>query len=68
LEQVLFDHKYPDLGDERVEGAMTVMDEGYLEKDYCRNSNYIIPLEGDREETYMYNNYGWSEHISPKWG
>jgi FMN reductase [NAD(P)H] len=68
LEYVLFEGRYPDLSDEQVGDAMAAMDEGYLEQDYYRKANYIIPLEGDREETFTYDNYGWSEHISRKWG
>ena len=28
----------------------------------------MIPLEGDREETYTFDNYSWTEHISRKTG
>ncbi len=30
--------------------------------------NRMISLEDGREETYTYDNYGWTEHISRKWG
>jgi nitroreductase len=68
LEYVLFEGQYPALSDEQVEGAMAAMDEGCLAQDYYRKANYLIPLERDREETYTFDNYGWSEHISRKWG
>ena len=51
-----------------VDQAMTVMDEGYLAQDYYREANYQIPLEGDREETFTFDDYGWTEHISRKTG
>jgi hypothetical protein len=47
---------------------MTEMDEGYLAQDYYRNAGLRIPLEGDREETYTFEDYGWTEHISRKVG
>jgi len=28
----------------------------------------MIPLKGDRQETYDYETYSWTEHISRKWG
>jgi len=68
LEYVLFEGKYPELSDEQVGRAMAVMDEGYLEQDYYRRANYIIPLEGEKEEQYTFDTYGWTEHISRKWG
>jgi nitroreductase len=68
VEFVLFEDTYPELCDEVIERAMKQMDEGYLAQDYYRKAQYIIPLEGDREETFTYDNYGWTEHISRKWG
>lgn len=67
-EYVLFDGQYPRLSDEDVERAMAVMDQGYLEQDYYRQANYIIALEDKREEKFTFDTYGWSEHISRKWG
>lgn len=63
-----FDEKYPELSDEQVEAAIKIMDEGYLAQDYYRNANYMIDLEGDRDETYTFENYSWTEHISRKLG
>jgi len=68
LEFTLFEDTYPDLSDEMVAQAMKAMDEGYLAQDYYRKSKAIIPLEGEREETFTFDNYSWTEHISRKWG
>lgn len=68
LDFSLFEDEYPELDDERVERAMAVMDEGYLAQDYYRRANYQIPLEGDREETFTFEDYSWTEHISRKVG
>lgn len=68
LEFTLFEDEYPELTDEMIERAMQQMDEGYLAQDYYRKAKYIIPLEENRPETFTYENYGWTEHISRKWG
>jgi nitroreductase len=68
LDYVLFEGRYPELGDQQVEEAMARMDEGYRAQDYYRKANYIIPLEDGREETETFESYGWCEHISRKWG
>ena len=68
LEFTLFEDTYPDLTDEMVAQAMKVMDEGYLAQGYYRKLRAIIPLEGEREETFTYDDYSWTEHISRKWG
>jgi hypothetical protein len=47
---------------------MDVMDEGYLAQEYYARANYKIPLEGEREETFSFENYGWTEHMCRKWG
>jgi hypothetical protein len=64
----LFEDKYPPLTDEMIQSAMQVMDEGYLAQDYYRNANYIIPLTDDRPETFTFDTYSWTEHISRKLG
>jgi nitroreductase len=64
----LFEDEYPELGDDMVQEAMTVMDQGYLAQDYYRRANYQIPLPQDREETYTFDDYSWTEHISRKVG
>ncbi len=68
LEFTLFEDQYPELSDERIQRAMDVMDQGYLAQEYYRKANYQIPLEGDREETFTFADYGWTEHISRKLG
>ena len=68
-EFTLFEDKYPELDDETVATAMKTMDEGYLAQDYYRKQNAKIPLEvKNREETFTYENYSWTEHICRKWG
>jgi nitroreductase len=64
----LFEGGYPKLTDEMVEQAMAVMDEGYLAQDYYRRAGYQIPLEDGREETFTFDDYSWTEHISRKAG
>lgn len=64
----LYEGKYPEFSSEEIEQAMKEMDDGYLAQDYYRNANYMIPLDGSREETYTFENYSWTEHISRKLG
>jgi FMN reductase (NADPH) len=68
LDFTLFEDEYPQFDEDTILKAMQVMDEGYLAQDYYRKANYIVPLEGDREETYTFENYSWTEHISRKEG
>jgi nitroreductase len=68
MEFTLFEDKYPEFSEELVDRAMAQMDEGYLAQDYYRRAGYMIPLEGDREETYTFDTYSWTEHISRKTG
>ncbi len=68
LEFTVFEDCYPELTDEMVGRAMKVMDEGYLAQGYYRKQRAKIKLEVDRQETYTYDNYSWTEHISRKWG
>jgi len=68
LEYCLFEDQYPQLDPQAIQRAMQEMDGGYLAQDYYRKANYIIPLEGDREEQYTFENYSWTEHISRKLG
>ncbi len=44
------------------------MDEGYMAQNYYRKGKNMINLEGGRKETFTYDSYGWTEHISRKWG
>jgi len=64
----LFETRYPKLDQDMVSEAMQQMDEGYLAQNYYRNLKAKIPLKGDREETFSYDNYSWTEHICRKWG
>jgi FMN reductase (NADPH) len=64
----LFEDKYPEFTDEQVTEAMKVMDDGYLAQGYYVKQKAKIRLEKGREETYTYDNYSWTEHISRKWG
>ncbi|MCX6031568.1 MAG: nitroreductase family protein [Chloroflexi bacterium] len=68
LEFTLFEDKYPELTDAMTENAMRVMDEGYLAQGYYRKQKAKIKLEVNREETFTYGDYSWTEHISRKWG
>ena len=68
IEFVLFEDEYPEFSQEQIDQAMKQMDEGYLGQDYYRKANYMIPLQGDREETFTFDDYSWTEHISRKWG
>jgi nitroreductase len=68
LEITLFEDEYPEFDDALVERAMDQMDEGYLAQDYYRRAKAMIPLEVDREETFTYETYSWTEHISRKAG
>lgn len=68
LKYTLFEGKYPEFSEQEIAQAIQVMDEGYLEQDYYRKANYMIPLDGLREETYTFDNYSWTEHISRKLG
>jgi len=68
LEYTLFEDEYPELDDEAIQQAMDVMDGGYLAQEYYRQAGYMIPLEGEREEAYTFDDYGWTEHISRKVG
>jgi nitroreductase len=68
LEFSFFQDGYPELTDEKIQAAMAVMDEGYLSQDYYRAANYMIDLEEKRKETYTFENYSWTEHISRKLG
>jgi nitroreductase len=64
----LFEDKYPEFSDNDIEVAMKQMDDGYLAQGYYRKGKIKIPLEREREETFTYDDYSWTEHISRKWG
>jgi hypothetical protein len=63
----LFEDEYK-ITDEMLTEAMQVMDEGYLAQGYYRKQKAKIRLETDRPETFTYDDYSWTEHISRKWG
>lgn len=64
----LFEDHYAEMTDDEINGAMKQMDEGYLSQDYYRKNKAKIRLERGREETFTFENYSWTEHISRKWG
>jgi len=64
----LFEGQYPPLDDGSVDEAMRTMDEGYCAQEYYRSRDAMIPLEAGREETFTYDDYGWTEHMGRKWG
>lgn len=68
LSFTLFEDRYPEFSDEQVAEAMKVMDDGYLAQGYYARQKARIRLEGDRPETFTYDDYSWTEHIARKWG
>jgi FMN reductase (NADPH) len=68
LEFTLFEDRYPEFTDEQVSQAMKVMDDGYLAQGYYVKQKAKIRLENGKKETFTYDNYSWTEHISRKWG
>ena len=64
----LFEDRYPELTDKDVSVAMEEMDSGFLDQDYYRNAGYMVPLADGKEETFSFDNYSWTEHISRKLG
>ncbi len=69
LEFTLFEDEYSELDEKKVAEAMKVMDEGYIKQGYYRKLKGKIPIESkQREDRFTYDDYGWTEHISRKWG
>jgi len=69
MEFVLFEDKYPEMNEDAVSKAMSAMDRGYITQDYYRKQRAKISLEDKRRrETFTYDDYSWTEHISRKWG
>ncbi|MFX1511539.1 MAG: nitroreductase family protein [Promethearchaeota archaeon] len=68
LDFTLFEDVYPNFNDEPINKAMKQMDDGYLAQEYYRKANLIIPLKNNREETFTFEDYSWTEHISRKMG
>jgi nitroreductase len=68
LEFTLFEDKYPEFDDETITKAMKTMDGGYMAQDYYKQANLKLKLKEGREETFDFDTYSWTEHISRKWG
>jgi hypothetical protein len=69
LNFTLFEDRYPEITDEMVTQAMQSMDDGFLAQGYYRDQKIKIPIEDkDRPDTFTFENYSWTEHISRKWG
>ena len=68
IEFVLFEDHYPEFRQEEIHSAMQQMDQGYLDQDYYQRHKAKIRLLPGREETFTYEDYSWTEHISRKWG
>jgi nitroreductase len=68
IDFTLFEDKYPVLSEEAVRSAMKEMDDGYISQEYYARANHKIPLQEGREETFTFENYGWTEHMCRKWG
>ena len=68
LSFTLFEDEYPKLSEADVEQAMEQMDDGYRAQNYYRKGKFMICLEGGKEETYTYDDYSWTEHISRQVG
>jgi FMN reductase (NADPH) len=69
LEYTLFEDRYPEITDEMLKEAMQSMDEGYLSQKYYSKQKAKIDIEVEgKAETYTYQDYSWTEHISRKWG
>jgi len=68
LSFAFFEDQYPAFTDEEVRDAMKVMDDGYLAQGYYANQKAKIRIMGKRKETFTYDDYSWTEHISRKWG
>lgn len=71
-EACLFWDSYRDLTDAEVAEAMAVMDAGLIREGYYSRLNAKIPLSegeaGGAEDPVGYDRYGWSEHVSRKYG
>ncbi|MDP2871467.1 MAG: nitroreductase family protein [Bacillota bacterium] len=67
LDNCLFWEEYQDLSEQQVAAAMAVMDAGLIREGYYAKLNAKIPLvRGD--DPVGYDEYGWSEHVSRKYG
>ncbi len=64
----LFEERYPELSADEVSEAIDVMDTGYLEQEYYRKADFMIPLPEGAAEKFTFDDYSWTEHISRKLG
>jgi len=67
LEDCLFWDEYQDLDEAAVAAAMEVMDAGLIREGYYQKNNAKIPLRQGNDPV-GYEEYGWSEHMSRKYG
>jgi len=70
LNFALFENEYPDIDEETLKSGMEAMDSGYLAQDYYRRGKCMIKLDAEEavlHNSYNYDNYSWTEHISRKW-
>ncbi len=68
MDFTFFEEEYPELSETQINKAMQEMDEGYLAQDYYKRANFMVKLVGDRKETFTFDDYSWTEHISRKIG
>lgn len=69
LDFVLFEDTYPAFNEQQIEEAMQVMDAGYLAQDYYSKLKAKIKIrDKSKPDTFDYQTYSWTEHISRKWG
>ena len=68
LKCCLFWDEYRDLTADQVAAAMQVMDAGLIREGYYSKLNAKIPLADGGEDRIGYDEYGWSEHVSRKYG
>ncbi len=64
---VLHWDRYSPMDDEDTERALKVMDAGLLREGYYKKLNARIPAEDETKES-SYDEYGWSDHVSRKYG
>jgi len=68
MDFVLFEKRYPRIAGAQLRRAMKTMDDGYLAQGYYRNVKLMLPLVTGQKETFDFDTYSWTEHISRKWG
>jgi nitroreductase len=68
LDFVLFEDEYPEFDEERIQTAMTEMDEGFIVQNYYNTNSIKIPIEGLRKDKFAASEYGWCEHTARMWG